>query len=218
MRRIGPNVPSLTVMALAAAGVLAVAGCSGRGERWTPPPGLAKPGADLARAEALALQAQRAEDNGHIEEAIRLYREAVAAYREFPAAWNNLGRLLMEQGDGLEAATALRVAADLSPSDPRPVYNLGMLWQQRGYMEEASRYYAQALERDENYLPALRESIYVDRHERNRIDEHIARRIRRAMLLETDPQWLAFFERQKILVEQDPASSPGPFLRGPLPR
>ena len=93
-----------------------------------------------------------------------------------------------------------------------------MLWQQRGYMEEASRYYAQALERDENYLPALRESIYVDRHERNRIDEHIARRIRRAMLLETDPQWLAFFERQKILVEQDPASSPGPFLRGPLPR
>ena len=213
MRTSGEIIPGVTAMLLAVL-ALAPAGCSGNKQGWTPPAGVAQsPGADFARAETLAARAQRAEQDGRTDEAIALYRECVAAYREFPAAWNNLGRLLMEQGDGLEAATALRVAADLSPSDPRPVYNLGMLWQQRGYMDDASRFYAQALERDENYLPALRESIYVDRHERNHIDEHVARRIRRALLLETDPQWLAYLQREKIRVDEDPASSPGPFAR-----
>jgi tetratricopeptide (TPR) repeat protein len=204
-----------TALTTGLAAALLAAGCSGKSQQtWNPPTDLiAAANADLQRAQSLAAQAQQAENDDRPDDAIDLYRQSVAAYREFPAAWNNLGRLLMEKGDGLEAATALRVAADLSPSDPRPVYNLGWLWEERGYMEEASRYYAQALDRNENYLDALRGSIYVDRHHRNYADEMVARRIRRALLIETDPRWRDFFEREKIRIDEDPRASAGPMSR-----
>lgn len=211
VRRVCMSAALIALAAAATGGVGGMGGCASE-PKWTPA-SAAAPSADAGRAETLATQAQIAEDRDRPDEAIELYRQSVAAYREFPAAWNNLGRLLMERGDGLEAATAFRVAADLSPTDPRPVYNLATLWEERGYYDDAARFYAEALERDENFLLALRGAIYVDRHARNRIDETVARRIRRALLLETDPKWRTFFEREKIRVEEDPRASAGPIAR-----
>ena len=200
-----PPTPAHAGRALIVVGLCLLAGCGGNKADWSAPAEYARrTSEDLARAQDLARQAQRAEDEGRADEAIGLYREAVAAYHDFPAAWNNLGRLLMNSGEALDAATAFRAAADISPADPRPMYNLGELWRQRGYLDDTARYYTEALDRDENYLPALREAIFVDRHLRLRTDEVVARRIRRALLLETDPAWRDFFEREKIRVETDP--------------
>lgn len=195
-------------LAIALTASLCLAACAGNKADWSAPAEYARKSSEnLARARQLAEQAQRAERDGRTDEAIDLYRQAVAAYHDFPAAWNNLGYLLMNTGDALGAASAFRVAADLSPTDPRPVYNLGELWKQRGYLDEAARYYTQALERDENDLRTLRQAIYVDRHLRLRSDEVVARRIRRALLLETDPRWRDFFEREKIRIEADPRAA-----------
>lgn len=202
------DLSSPIVLLAAAALALLAGGCANDKVDWSPtieyPRQMSQ---DLARAEHLARQAQQAEEEGRADEAIRLYREAVTAYRDFPAAWNNLGLLLMNAGDALDAASAFRIAADISPTDPRPMYNLAELWRQRGYLDEAARYYTEALNRDENYLPALREAIFVDRHLRLRTDEIVARRIRRALLLESDPVWRDFFEREKIRVEADPRAA-----------
>lgn len=199
MRVFGARFCALIAVAAVCAGSWSCAG--GGGQRgWTPPPDYAgdNPAERLRRARAISQQAQRADRAGDREGAIEHYRRAIAEYPEFGAAWNNLGVLLMED-DPLEAVSAFATASELSPRDPRPVYNLGVIWERSGYADEASRHYRRALARDANYLPALRGSIHMD-HLRNASDEDTALALRRAMMLETDPRWREYFERQLILV------------------
>lgn len=179
--------------------ILAAGGCS-TGQQ--PVPSVqAQLSGRIERSRELALAAQKAENDGKPEEAIKLYSQAVGEYREYPAAWTNLGRLLEQRGDGIEAAKAYRLAADYAPTSPEPLYNLGALWESRGYAEDAAKYYDQALGRDENYLPALRRSIYLDQHVLMRGGDATALRLRRALLLETDPTWKSFFEREKVRID-----------------
>jgi hypothetical protein len=69
------------------------------------------------------------------------------------------------------------------------------------HLDEAARYYSQALERNDRYLPALRKAVEVDQL-RDRYDDTTLQRIRRALYLETDPQWKEFLLRQKLKAEQ----------------
>lgn len=148
-------------------------------------------------AHRLAYAASQQEDP---EQAILQYRAALDVYREFPAAWNNLGLLLMKQERLLEAEQAFTTAAELSATDPRPVYNRGLVWFTRGYVQEAREFFNQSLERDANYLPALRGSIRSDRL-LNEGDHNTLERIRRALLLEQDERWREWMELQRIRVE-----------------
>lgn len=152
-------------------------------------------------AQSLASSAVDRDRAGKRDEAIDLNRQAIARYRDLPQAWYNLGVLLLEKDQALEAAEAFRVASELMPTDPRPMKALGDVWAKQSYYDEAAKYYAQALERSENYLPALRESIRVD-HIRDKRTEVSAERIQRALMLETDPIWREFFLRQKQITDR----------------
>jgi len=156
----------------------------------------------ITKAQEAAAKAQEYAAADRPIEAIDQYRRALALYRDFPAAWNNLGLLLLDQNRAMEAAEAFKSAAELSPSDPRPVKNIGDVWQKQLYFDEAFRRYEQALERDPNYLPALREAIRVDalRDSRN---EATAARIQRAIAQETDPAWREYLLRQKVLCDRN---------------
>lgn len=185
--------------------------CGGCGRAATAGPSVAQQTEQrIARARDLALAAQRAEKEDRVDDAINLYGQAVAEWREFPAAWTNLGRLLDKRGDAMQAARAYLAAADYAPQSPEPYYNLGVLWENRGYAEEAARYYDKALQRDQNYLAALRRSIYLDQAVLMRGDETTAERLRRALLLETDPGWIERFERYKLRLDASLSSAPAP--------
>jgi tetratricopeptide (TPR) repeat protein len=153
----------------------------------------------IARAYQLAKRAARADDAADAE---RLYREAVATYAEFAPAWNNLGVSLMLQERYLEAAEAFDRAAELAPADPRPPYNRGLLWFRRAYPREALPFFLVALERDPNYLPALRAAVQTEIRLRESSTATLDR-IQRALLLETDPKWRSQFELQRIRVEAE---------------
>lgn len=155
----------------------------------------------VLRAQKLVNQGDEMARAGRPLEAIARYREAIGVYQDFPAAWNNLGVVLMKQNRNLEAAEAFRVAGDLSPTDPKPMSNLGDLWFNQGYLDDAARFYGAALERDAHYQPALRQAVRVD-HLRQRSDEATSERIRKALLQETDPVWHQYLERRKLVVEQ----------------
>lgn len=157
--------------------------------------------ADLRAAQALSIQAQEAEDDGKPDKAVDLYRQAVNAYRDFPAAWNNMGVLLATQKRHKEAFEAFATAADLVPSDPRPAASMGMIWQELGYPDEAIKAYGKALERDVNYLPALRESVRLE-VDLDQVSPATAERARRALLRETDAAWRAELERLKLVIDQ----------------
>lgn len=181
------------------------AGCDSSGKKS---PGLVAPAtmtqnaAGISSAFDLAVSAQKAEASGKRDEAIALYREALKQYREFPAAWNNLGVILMDSERYLEAAECFAVAADLAPRDPRPAYNTGLSWDRAGYLNEATEHYRESLARDSRYLPALRGSVRAERLQ-GKASSDTLERIRTALLLEPDEQWRQWLELQRVRVEAE---------------
>jgi tetratricopeptide (TPR) repeat protein len=163
------------------------------------------PSVQIRQAQDLARRAQEADKSGRKDEAVALYRQAVQSYRDFPAAWNNLAVLLMEQQKNMEAFEAFQVAAELAPTDPRPPANMGMLWQKLGYPGDAGKFYTTALERDPNYLPALRESVLLDT-QLDKVTSETANRVRRALQIETDRAWREELMRRHTIIEERLAS------------
>ena len=154
----------------------------------------------MAKGAALAREAAINQRNGNAALATRQYRDAVTLNPELPAAWNNLGILLMNQQDYLNSATSFRRAADLLPTDPRPFENLGLCYRSAGHARESLEYYTRSLERDENWLPSLRGGI-LSAMELQEVDEVLLERIDRALLLEKDAAWRLEFERYKLRVQ-----------------
>lgn len=147
-------------------------------------------------SHSIAMQAQRAEQRGDIARAIDLYRRAVDTNPNFSQAWNNLGRLLLDVERPIDAAIAFRAAADADPSGPEPYFNLGVLWERQGYLDDAVRFYNESLQRNARYLPALRRILILDM----RFDLDDARtpdRLRMAMLLDNNPEYRALYERHQ---------------------
>lgn len=145
---------------------------------------------------------QAAQKSGNLQAAREYYSQAVELNADLAAAWNNLGIVLMEseKPDYLNAAAALRKSAELSPSDPRPYENLGLLYRRAGWYPESVRYYGMSLERDKNYLPSLR-GYALGAIETSAIDETLLEHIKQALLIETEPAWRLEFERFKLRVE-----------------
>lgn len=157
---------------------------------------------NLVEGHELAAQAYHTENP---EKAIRKYQAAIQTYQQLPAAWNNLGVLLMEQGGFVQASEAFKQAAELSPSDPRPVYNLGVIWDRRGYVREARTFYAKAIRRDRSYLPALRAAIRADAVLSEGSDQTLEW-LERALMREQDKKWRDWMKLQRVRIEQQLSS------------
>ena len=141
-----PNRPikflAVALCVAGSAGLLTAGGCQNRNRFEMPEDAtLEARAARVARAESLARDAQRQELAGNDDRAIALYRQALSEWRELPVAWHNLGVLLARKGRNLEAAEAYMTASELSPSDPISLYNLGTLWEDLGYLDDAARWY-----------------------------------------------------------------------------
>ncbi len=187
----------------ASAGALAGCGSSGRSTpSLVAPATMGASAAGISTAFDRAVAAQKAESAGRRDEAIALYREALKEYREFPAAWNNLGVILMDSERYLEAAECFAAASDLAPRDPRPAYNTGLSWDRAGYVNEAMEHYRESLARDGRYLPALRGSIRAERL-MGKASSDTLERIRAALLLEQEEQWREWLELQRLRVEAE---------------
>jgi tetratricopeptide (TPR) repeat protein len=195
MNRMDVRSRAWAVGLLLGAGVL-LCGCAGRHKAVSD-----VQAGNTNRADALVLvgQAQRAEASGHMDEAIALYEQAVETWGSLAGAWNELGLLRMEKGNYLEAADAMRIAAELAPNDPKPLENLGLVYHRAGYDQKALKYYEQALERNPNRIEALRGIVRVA----NRLhlaDESILAHVNHALLLESDPTWRQVFERERVRI------------------
>lgn len=160
--------------------------------------------ARVVEARRLALAAQNAKDT---DEAIALYRRSVEAYRDLAPAWNNLGVLLMERQQYLDAAEAFTTASEIQPTDARPLYNLGLTWEKAGYLRDALRHYIAALGRDPRYQPALRGAVRAEQLLGD-VSEDTLHRLRAALGQEQDERWRAWFELQRPQVEQEVYAAP----------
>lgn len=153
----------------------------------------------LREAASLATQADRAMRAGRHDQAIDLGRRAVSLQPSLGAAWNNLGISLMETGQNMDAVQAFQRAADVSPADPKPFENLGLLYMRVGWGEDALRYYQLSLERDPNWLPALRGAA-VSAKALLRSSEGGLEIVKRGLLIEQDSQWRRVFESERLRI------------------
>ena len=149
---------------------------------------------DLARKASAAQQA------GKIDEATDLYRQALNVWPEIPSAWNNLGLLLMDQNNYMDAVDAFKTAARQDPSDPRPLINVGVAYDRTGWAEEALTAYSQALERRPNDRDALLGAILAN-HRLLGADRPALDRVRTALMLEQDADTRAWLERERFRIE-----------------
>lgn len=156
----------------------------------------------LERALQLTAEGDAAQRNGKFEDAIAKYREALSARDDVGQTWNNFGLALYAQQKRAEAAQAFRRAADLMPSDPRPLENLALLYMENDFYDEALKNYIESLGRDANYLPSLRGAIKCAKL-MNRSDTAGLERVKRALMQETDATWREIFRIERIRVEQD---------------
>ncbi len=145
--------------------------------------------------KAEALEAQNKDDEAMLE-----YRAALEIKNDLFAPWNNMGHLLMKQGNYADAVSAFQIASRLQPSDPRPEYNIGLAYQRVGWAQDSLTHFELALERQSTYLPALR-GVVRSAEMVGQADQQILDYIRNAQLRETDEQWKTYFQRQRVRVE-----------------
>ena len=191
---------------VSAASAFALAGLPGCANSKSSGPIVTAPSEDdLRRATALANEAQAALNNGDSSRAIELFTQSLTVRSDIGGVWNNFGLALKARGaelDYLQAAEAFKRAADLLPVDERPYQNLGVLYHERGFGEEALRYFTMALERNPNSLESLRGAISSSKV-LLRSDEGGLARVNRALMIETDPTWRKIEEFEKLRIQHD---------------
>jgi tetratricopeptide (TPR) repeat protein len=160
---------------------------------------------DLREATRLASEGQAALNAGDHATAVELLGRAVALRPDMGAVWNNLGLALQARGselDFIQSGEAFKRAAELLPTDERPYQNLGVLYHERGFSEDALAYFIKALERNENSLESLRGAVGSAKL-LLRSDEAGLARVRRALLIETDPAWRKIEEFERLRIQHD---------------
>jgi len=158
--------------------------------------------AALIKATELAAQAKEKERQGKWPEAVELNRQAVMLNESLGPAWHNLGVGYMTLQENLKAQECFQRAADLLPTDPKPYETMGLMYFNIGWDEDALRYYELALERDANWLPALRGAV-VSAKNLNRSTRTGLDRIKTGRLMESDPGWKKIFDSEYVRVSQD---------------
>jgi tetratricopeptide (TPR) repeat protein len=179
------------------------AGCGSSSRR--PPEILAPTEADLRKAMELASEGQAAMERADYERAVTRFEEALSLRPDMGAVWNNYGLALQRRGrelDFMRAVEAFKRAAEQMPTDHRPYQNLGVLYHERGFSEDALSYFVKALERNENALESLRGAVGSAKL-LLRSDEAGLARVRRALMLETDPAWRKIHEFERLRIEHD---------------
>lgn len=150
----------------------------------------------LREALALGEQGDKAFAKERYAEAVQHYSQAVSTYDEFFALWNNLGTALFRLDRYQQAEEAFIRASNINPSDPRPLYNRGLLYRNRGYPDDAKMYFERALEQDPRYLDALWGTIKADitlgTESRQTLE-----RIRTALFMVTDEQQRRYLELER---------------------
>ncbi len=160
----------------------------------------------LDQAMTYAQQAAAAQAKGDFAAAAALNQQALRIRDDLGGVWNDLGVCLIEMEQYMPAREALLRAADLLPTDPRPLENLGLMFTRAGFPQEALTQYVRALERDPNWLPALRGATWAQK-ELLRSDHAGLERAKLGKFIETDPKWKAIFQSEAMRIEQDLAEA-----------
>lgn len=84
---------------------------------------------------------------GHIADAEKAFQAIIVQNDHYSAAYNGLGLVAIQHGDGDTARKDFEKAVELDPAAAEPLLNLGVLYDQAGDKAQALRYYQQFLDK-----------------------------------------------------------------------
>lgn len=94
------------------------------------------------------------EDPRTMDEAAKLYRQAIETDPLLAIAYTNLGNILFRKGDETSAEGLYAKALAIDPKQPEAKYNLGYLMLERHELDVAIRYFQGAIESDPRFADA----------------------------------------------------------------
>jgi len=94
------------------------------------------------------------EDPRTMDEAARLYKQAIDTDPLLAIAYTNLGNILFRKGDETAAEALYSKALAIDPKQPEAKYNLGYLMLERHELDVAIRYFQGAIESDPRFADA----------------------------------------------------------------
>jgi len=94
------------------------------------------------------------EDPRTMDEAQKLYRQAIELDPLLAIAYTNLGNILFRKGDEAAAEALYSKALAIDPKQPEAKYNLGYLMLERHELDVAIRYFQGAIEADPRFADA----------------------------------------------------------------
>ena len=84
---------------------------------------------------------------GHVDEAEKAFRAITLQNDHYSAAYNGLGLVAIQRGDGNAARRDFEKAIELDATEVEPILNLGVLFDKAGDRPQALHYYQQFLEK-----------------------------------------------------------------------
>lgn len=128
------------------------------------------------------------------EEAMRLLRAAIDADLYHGPAHNNLGVLLLNNGELYAAAEEFDLARRLMPGHPDPRVNLGIALERGGKTNDALETYASAIEVYPGHLPSIQALTRLQIRSGN-VDESTGSMLR-LIVSRGDPAWSSWARKQ----------------------
>lgn len=99
----------------------------------------------VQRFDSIAAQAAQARDSENLDQAVKLYHEAVQLRPEWAEGWWYLGTIAYDRGKFQDAIEALTKVTKLAPEDAKAFAMLGLSEAKLNYSQPAQSHFAQAL-------------------------------------------------------------------------
>lgn len=107
-----------------------------------------------ATASSLNSQGVRLAEQGRLDEAIAIFRQALQLQPDFPEGHNNLGNALQNQGNPVDAVSHLEEAILLRDEYPEAHNNLGIAFSRQGKFVEAEQAFRRAVSQRADFAQA----------------------------------------------------------------
>lgn len=154
---------------------------------------------DTDRARHLNARAITLIDQGELEEAKRVLREAIEADVMFGPARNNLGKLYFDENRLYEAAWEFEYAVRTMPHHIEPKNNLALVLERARRLDEAVGYYREALKIEPDNVEVLG-NLLRTRLDRGDRGEEVRTQLKDLILKDTRPQWVDWARQQLALI------------------
>ena len=156
--------------------------------------------ADSAAARSLNDAALEALEAGDINDAQRLFRQAVDADVGFGPAHNNLGKVYFQQGELYRAAWEFEYAIKIMPHHPEPKNNLALVLETVRRFDEAVGHYQAALKLEPDN-PELIGNLARARLRRGDPPTEVQALLMDLILKDVRPDWVRWAQQELVRLE-----------------